>query len=80
LPALEPRLNHPRCQPLDEAHQFPEIAAQFFGTGGRGLNVTVPHKAAAAAFATELTPRAARAGAGSFPSFLSIFGRLRTKS
>jgi shikimate dehydrogenase len=42
---------------------FAAFCTQFFGTGGRGLNVTVPHKAAAAAFADELTPRAARAGA-----------------
>lgn len=42
---------------------FEAFCAQFFGTGGQGLNVTVPHKAAAAAFADELTPRAARAGA-----------------
>lgn len=42
---------------------FDAFCAQFFGTGGCGLNVTVPHKAAAATFATELTPRAARAGA-----------------
>lgn len=42
---------------------FDAFCAQFFGTGGRGLNVTVPHKAAAATFADELTPRAARAGA-----------------
>jgi shikimate dehydrogenase len=44
----------------DDFHAF---CTQFFGTGGRGLNVTVPHKAAAATFADELTPRAARAGA-----------------
>ncbi len=43
--------------------EFGAFCAQFFGTGGRGLNVTVPHKAAAAAFADELAPRAARAGA-----------------
>jgi shikimate dehydrogenase len=42
---------------------FDEFCTQFFGSGGRGLNVTVPHKAAAAAFADELTPRAGRAGA-----------------
>jgi len=35
----------------------------FFGSGGKGLNVTVPHKIAAAEIANELTPRAARAGA-----------------
>jgi shikimate dehydrogenase len=35
----------------------------FFERGGRGLNVTVPHKVAAADLANELTPRAERAGA-----------------
>ncbi len=37
--------------------------AEFFASGGGGLNVTVPHKVAAAEFASELTPRAERAGA-----------------
>jgi shikimate dehydrogenase len=36
---------------------------EFFTRGGRGLNVTVPHKEAAAEFANELTMRADRAGA-----------------
>jgi shikimate dehydrogenase len=36
---------------------------QFFEGGGRGLNVTVPHKRAAAEICNELTPRAERAGA-----------------
>lgn len=36
---------------------------EFFRSGGRGLNVTLPHKQAAAALAAELTPRAERAGA-----------------
>jgi shikimate dehydrogenase len=35
----------------------------FFAGGGRGLNVTVPHKQAAAAFAQSLTPRAEQARA-----------------
>ena len=35
----------------------------FFAHGGRGMNVTVPHKLAASALADELTPRAERAGA-----------------
>jgi shikimate dehydrogenase len=35
----------------------------FFLHGGRGLNVTLPHKLAAAELANELTPRAERAGA-----------------
>ncbi len=36
---------------------------EFFTRGGRGLNVTVPHKEAAAELANELTVRADRAGA-----------------
>ena len=36
---------------------------EFFTRGGRGLNVTVPHKEAAADLANELTDRADRAGA-----------------
>jgi shikimate dehydrogenase len=42
---------------------FRSYGLDFFGRGGRGLNVTVPHKLAAAELANELTPRAARAGA-----------------
>jgi shikimate dehydrogenase len=49
-------------------YEIPPVAfktevAKFFEQGGSGLNVTVPHKTAAADFATELTPRAERAGA-----------------
>src|SRR4029453_6455651 len=36
---------------------------EFFTRGGRGLDVTVPHKETAAELATELTARADRAGA-----------------
>jgi shikimate dehydrogenase len=36
---------------------------EFFTTGGRGVNVTVPHKQAAAELVNRLTPRAERAGA-----------------
>ncbi|HKZ74987.1 MAG TPA: shikimate dehydrogenase, partial [Steroidobacteraceae bacterium] len=36
---------------------------EFFTHGGRGLNITLPHKLAAAELANELTPRAERAGA-----------------
>ncbi len=35
----------------------------FFAAGGRGLNITLPHKIAAVQVANELTPRAARARA-----------------
>ncbi len=42
---------------------FRDHVLEFFSRGGRGLNVTVPHKVAAAELAGELTPRAERAGA-----------------
>lgn len=42
---------------------FHSYVLDFFSRGGRGLNVTVPHKVAAAELANELTPRAQRAGA-----------------
>lgn len=44
-------------QPQD----FRAYVLDFFSRGGRGLNVTVPHKVAAAELANELTPRAERA-------------------
>src|SRR5688572_27618780 len=40
---------------------FRAYVLDFFSRGGRGLNVTVPHKVAAADLANELTPRAERA-------------------
>jgi shikimate dehydrogenase len=43
--------------------QFRTTAIQFFLDGGLGMNVTVPHKQAAAELVNELTPRAARARA-----------------
>jgi shikimate dehydrogenase len=43
--------------------RFRSDALEFLGSGGRGLNVTVPHKQAAADLVNELTPRAERAGA-----------------
>ncbi|HEY8508296.1 MAG TPA: shikimate dehydrogenase [Steroidobacteraceae bacterium] len=42
---------------------FRRYVLDFFSRGGRGLNVTVPHKLAAAGLANELTPRAERARA-----------------
>jgi shikimate dehydrogenase len=42
---------------------FRNYVLEFFSRGGRGLNVTVPHKVAAAELANELTPRAERGGA-----------------
>jgi shikimate dehydrogenase len=46
-----------------EPERFREWVQSFFGNGGRGLNVTIPHKVAAAELADELTPRAERADA-----------------
>jgi shikimate dehydrogenase len=43
--------------------RFRAEALQFFVDGGRGANITVPHKRAAAELVNELTPRAAEAGA-----------------
>lgn len=46
-----------------ELGDFQRAAASFFAGGGRGLNVTVPFKQDAFAFADSLTDRARRAGA-----------------
>jgi shikimate dehydrogenase len=43
--------------------KFRRHVLHFFLHGGRGLNVTLPHKVAAAELANELTPRAERARA-----------------
>ncbi|MFO7276143.1 MAG: shikimate dehydrogenase [Pseudomonadota bacterium] len=43
--------------------EFGERVRAFFASGGRGLNVTLPHKLAAARLADELTSRAALAAA-----------------
>ena len=43
--------------------KFRASALEFFTSGGRGLNVTVPHKPAAAEFVNRLTARAETAGA-----------------
>ena len=43
--------------------EFRERVSEFFAAGGRGLNITLPHKIAAVDVADELTPRAARAHA-----------------
>ncbi len=42
---------------------FRSTTLTFFAEGGRGLNITVPHKPAAAELVNVLTPRAERAGA-----------------
>jgi shikimate dehydrogenase len=43
--------------------EFAAVVSRFFAGGGKGLNVTVPHKEAAFGLATELTARARRAQA-----------------
>ncbi|HJX22429.1 MAG TPA: shikimate dehydrogenase, partial [Steroidobacteraceae bacterium] len=43
--------------------EFHERVRAFFAQGGRGLNVTLPHKIVAVDVAHELTPRAAHAAA-----------------
>lgn len=43
--------------------KFRSVALEFFAGGGRGLNVTVPHKRAAAEMVNRMTPRAERAHA-----------------
>lgn len=43
--------------------RFVDYVLDFAAGGGRGLNVTIPHKLAAAALATSLSERARRAGA-----------------
>jgi shikimate dehydrogenase len=54
-------MHYGRLQPaLDE---FATTAQSFFAAGGQGMNVTVPFKLDAQAFADELTPRAKLAGA-----------------
>ena len=45
------------------AESFRDWTRGFFVQGGRGLNVTLPHKMAAAEFAEDLTPRAIQAAA-----------------
>ncbi len=48
---------------LVEPGDFARAAREFFASGGRGANVTLPFKVDAFAFAQERTPRAAQAGA-----------------
>ncbi len=43
--------------------EFEATVRRFFAAGGKGLNVTVPHKETAFRLAVELTPRAQRARA-----------------
>lgn len=44
-------------------NEFVTATTAFFAEGGKGLNITVPFKLDAYRFATQLTPRAERAGA-----------------
>ena len=49
---------------IDATPEHFEVATrEFFASGGKGLNVTIPHKEAAARLVDELTPRAQLAGA-----------------
>lgn len=48
---------------LAEKNAFADFARNFFQSGGRGLNVTVPFKLDACEFADDLTERARAAGA-----------------
>lgn len=57
------------------AEQFRDYVLDFAARGGRGLNVTIPHKRAAADLSGELTARAARAAAVNTLSFDA--GRIR---
>ena len=49
--------------------EFAAAARRFAAAGGRGLNVTLPHKAAALALADEASARARRAGAANWLAF-----------
>ena len=51
------------------AEQFRDRVLEFAAQGGRGLNVTVPHKLAAAGLSEDLSERASRAGAVNTLSF-----------
>jgi len=57
-------LQHMQYRLIDvTADRFRAEAVQFFVDGGKGLNVTIPHKQAAVGFVNELTARAEEAGA-----------------
>lgn len=62
---------------LVDIGRFAEAAREFFETGGKGLNITVPFKLDAFAFADELSVRARHAGAVNTLALLengSIYG------
>lgn len=48
---------------LVDVDGFDAAANEFFASGGKGLNITVPFKQEAYSYAARLTPRARRAGA-----------------
>lgn len=52
-----------------DAAGFPEAVAKFSHDGGKGANVTLPHKAAALALADAASTRARRAGAANLLRF-----------
>jgi shikimate dehydrogenase len=54
-------LSYGRIDAAPEA--FTGTVHRFFSQGGRGLNVTLPHKQSAFGLVSQLTPRAQRAGA-----------------
>ncbi|MBS0394210.1 MAG: shikimate dehydrogenase [Proteobacteria bacterium] len=55
---------HMQYRLIDVApERFRSEALQFFVDGGKGLNITLPHKQAAAELVNELSARAAEAGA-----------------
>ncbi len=57
-------LQHMQYRLIDaDAERFRAAALEFLVQGGRGLNVTIPHKQAAAELVNEMTPRALIAGA-----------------
>ena len=57
-------LQHMQYRLIDaDAERFRSAALEFLVQGGRGLNVTIPHKQAAAELVNEMTPRALVAGA-----------------
>jgi shikimate dehydrogenase len=55
------KMHYGRLQP--DINAFAVAAKAFFAAGGKGMNVTIPFKLDAQAFADELTPRAQQAGA-----------------
>ena len=54
-------LSYSRIDATPEA--FEGAVRRFFSQGGRGMNVTLPHKQSAATLVSQLSPRAQRAGA-----------------